>query len=74
MVTDYATIFWLADVTIDESFRKKGLGKKLVGCIVNDPRLRGLAGVLATNDAHTLYEKYGFLRAPERCMLKPPNV
>ena len=29
IVTDYATMYWLADVIIDENHRKNGLGKKL---------------------------------------------
>jgi GNAT superfamily N-acetyltransferase len=65
MVTDNATMYWLCDVIIDEAYRGKGLGKKLVEIITNMEELKGMFGILATKDAHTLYEKYGFVGAPE---------
>lgn len=70
-VTDYATMYWLADVIIDSSHRNRGLGKALVESAVNHERLQGCVGILGTRDAHTLYEKYGFLRFPDRFMSKP---
>lgn len=60
-VSDYATMFWLADVIIDESYRKRGLGKKLVEYILDTEELQDLAGILATKDAHGLYMQYGYL-------------
>lgn len=59
-VTDFATVYWLADVIIDTDYRKLGLGKALVGAIVNHAQLNGCFGILATKDAHGLYERYGF--------------
>ncbi|TCL74280.1 putative GNAT family N-acyltransferase [Hydrogenispora ethanolica] len=67
-VTDLATFFWIGDVYIDEAFRGQGLGKKLIQCIVESAELQGLTGVLATNDAHGLYEQYGFVKDPVRYM------
>ncbi|MDP4091730.1 MAG: GNAT family N-acetyltransferase [Bacillota bacterium] len=63
VVTDFATMFWLGDVVIDEEYRDKGLGKKLVDLIVNSEELQGLKGFLSTKNAHGLYEKYGFVRS-----------
>lgn len=61
VVTDFAAIAYLADVFILETHQGKGLGKWLVECIVNHPKLRGLRKwVLVTKDAHGLYEKFGF--------------
>jgi predicted GNAT family N-acyltransferase len=60
LVTDYATMYWLCDVIIDEKHRKKGLGKKLIEIIINMEELNGMFGILATRDAQGLYEKYGF--------------
>jgi len=60
LVTDYATMYWLGDVIINEKHRKKGLGKKLIDLIINMKELEGLFGLLATKDAQKLYEKYGF--------------
>lgn len=67
-VSDFATVFWLADVIIDPDYRKLGLGKALVDAVVSHPRLSGCKGILATWDAHGLYEQYGFQRDPERFM------
>ena len=38
VVTDFATTFYLADVIIDEKYRGKGIGKKLISTIVSDKR------------------------------------
>jgi hypothetical protein len=42
--------------------KKKGLGKKLMEVIVNNDELKELKGIPGTKDAHSLYEKYGFVR------------
>jgi GNAT superfamily N-acetyltransferase len=68
VVTDYATMYWLCDVIIDEEYRGNGLGKKLIECITEMEELKGMFGILATRDAHGLYEKYGFKREPEKYM------
>jgi GNAT superfamily N-acetyltransferase len=71
VVTDYATFAWLADVFVLPEFRGRGIGKWLIGVIVEHPRLPGLRRwILATKDAHGLYAQYGFtpLSAPERFM------
>lgn len=59
-VTDYATMFWLADVILDERVRGQGLGKALVDLIVSHELLQGLVGTLATRDAQGLYQRFGF--------------
>jgi len=60
VVSDYATMFWTCDVYIDKSHRGKGLGKKLVGCIIETQEFKNLKGILVTRDAHGLYEQFGF--------------
>ena len=57
-VTDFATVYWLADVIIDNDYRKLGLGKALVEAIVKHEKVKGCFGILGTKDAHGLYEKY----------------
>lgn len=78
VVTDYATFAYLGDVYILENFRGKGLSKWLMDVIVGHPELQDFRRwVLATRDAHTLYEKFGFhaLVHPDRWMEKPaPNA
>ena len=69
VVTDYCTFAWLADVFIIEGFRGEGLSKWLMEVIINHPRLINMRRwVLATKDAHGLYEQFGFGRMaqPER--------
>lgn len=71
VITDGATFAYLADVFVLESHRGRGLAVRLMDAVVSHPRLQGLRRwVLATQDAHGLYAKYGFtsLAAPERFM------
>jgi len=70
IVTDYATMYWLCDVIIDENHRKYGLGKKLIEIITQMKELEGMFGILATRDAHGLYEKFGFHKVGENFMRK----
>lgn len=72
VITDYATNYYLCDVIVDEPYRGMGVGKALVRRIVDDERLQGLRGVLATHDAHGLYEQYGFRWEREHFMGKEP--
>ena len=67
IVTDEATFAWLCDVFVLEAHRGRGLAKWLVETVVRHPRLRSLPRILlATRDAHTLYNKYGgFERLPD---------
>tara|TARA_Y100000034_G_C6573392_1_gene248541 strand:- start:31 stop:429 length:399 start_codon:yes stop_codon:yes gene_type:complete len=78
MITDKATFAYLADVFILENHRGKGLSKWLMDHIVEHPDLQGLRRmVLATRDAHGLYEQYGFtpLNSPSTFMeLHQPDV
>jgi GNAT superfamily N-acetyltransferase len=74
VVTDMTTVYWLCDVLIDEEHRGKDLGKKLIRCVVETPELRGLLGLLATNEAHGLYEKYGFIRDSRQFMVRPRAI
>lgn len=71
VVTDTATIYWIADVYIAEEHRKKGLGKKLIRCIVESDELKNLQGILATRDAQGLFEQCGFRRDYLQLMMKP---
>ena len=73
VVTDYATFAYLGDVFILEEFRGMGLSKWLMDVIISHPELQGFRRwILATRDAHTLYEKFGFagLKHPTRWMEK----
>ncbi|WP_127506798.1 GNAT family N-acetyltransferase [Paenibacillus humicus] len=71
VVTDDATMYWLCDVYIDSGHRGHGLGRRLVELITSSDRLRKLNGSLATKDAHSLYEEYGFERSGPMFMRRP---
>lgn len=77
VITDKATFAYLADVYVLEPHRGKGLSRRMMEEIKRHPELQGLRRVLlATRDAHGLYEKFGFkpLGAPERMMeIHVPN-
>jgi|GEM_PF-93722 len=61
MITDYATFAYLCDVIVDEDYRGAGIGKALMDYIMEYPKLQNIRTLcLMTNDAHKLYEKYGF--------------
>lgn len=60
VVTDGATFGWLCDVIVDPERRGTGIGKSLMKAVSKDPQLNGVRMVLATRDAHRLYEQYGF--------------
>ena len=76
IITDETTFAYLCDVIIESDYRGQGLGKWLMECIMDHPVLRkGLPMLLATLDAHGLYEKFGFkpLPNPEHYMKKEGN-
>jgi GNAT superfamily N-acetyltransferase len=63
VVTDYATFGWVADVFVVKAHRGRGLGKLVVQCVTAHPKLQGFRRwMLGTEDAHGLYEKFGFRR------------
>lgn len=73
LITDYIGFAYLCDVYIKEGFRGQGLSKRLMEEIINHPKLRNIkTWMLSTNDAHGLYEKYGFkaLDKPHKLMLR----
>jgi GNAT superfamily N-acetyltransferase len=61
VISDYTEFASIWDVFIDEAHRKKGLGKAVMKYILEHPRVRGVfRWFLMTEDAHGLYQKYGF--------------
>lgn len=73
VVTDGATFAWLCDVFVDDAARGRGVGKTLMAGVVADLEALGVRRtLLATADAHGLYEQYGFVPVPdpERWMVR----
>jgi GNAT superfamily N-acetyltransferase len=69
-VSDGATFAWLCDVFIAETHRGLGLGEFMVKAAIEHPDVDGLGiRLLATRDAHGLYERFGFTETdPHRFM------
>lgn len=64
VVTDGAGFAYLADVFVLDGHRGRGLGKWLVAAVLEHPDLTAARRiVLATADAHSLYERFGFRSA-----------
>lgn len=71
VVTDRATVAYLADVFVLPEHRGRGLSKWLVETVVAHPELQGFRRfLLNTRDAHGLYRQFGFtsLANPEWAM------
>jgi GNAT superfamily N-acetyltransferase len=63
VITDRATFAYLCDVYVLADYRGQGLGKWLMDAVIAHPDLQGLRRfILATRDAHGLYERYGFTK------------
>jgi len=66
VVTDSAIVAYLCDVFIHEDFRGHGLGKWLVQSMLEHPDLKHIRRwLLATDDAHGLYQQFGFVPLTE---------
>jgi GNAT superfamily N-acetyltransferase len=71
VVTDYAVFAWILDVFILKEYRSRGYGKMLMSAIMTHDKLQKLQRWgLGTDDAHGLYEQFGFklLRKPQNMM------
>ncbi|OBR90353.1 hypothetical protein CLRAG_35310 [Clostridium ragsdalei P11] len=60
VVSDYAVYSLILDVIIDEKYRRRGLGKKLIEFINNYPAIKDTSKFLWTKYAEKLYLKCGF--------------
>ena len=71
-VSDDASFAYLADVYVLPEFRGRGLGVELVTEAVENSPYAKRRWLLHTQDAHSLYEKFGFARANEKLMERNP--
>ena len=66
VITDYATFGNLVDVFVIPEYRGRGYSLELMKAVMAHPSLKTLRRfMLATGDAHGLYEKFRFT-APQR--------
>ncbi|NBE50885.1 GNAT family N-acetyltransferase [Streptomyces boluensis] len=72
VITDHADFAWLCDVYVAPAARGHGVGTALVAAVRDELEPYGLRRILlATADAHGVYEKLGFkpLRDPDKWMV-----
>jgi predicted GNAT family N-acyltransferase len=73
VITDKATFAYVADLFVISAERGNGFSKQLLTAILAHPELQQLRNwTLFTQDAHTLYEQFGFVTSPrpERFMAR----
>ncbi|RFM31108.1 N-acetyltransferase [Chitinophaga silvisoli] len=71
LITDYTTFAWFADFFVLPEYHGRGVAKQMLTHILSQPWTKRLRRkMLATKDAHTLYEKFEFtaLASPDRIM------
>ena len=65
VITDYAVFGYVADVFVLDDYQGRGYARQLLQAIVDHPDVQGLKLLmLATRDAHGLYEQFGFELMP----------
>lgn len=64
VISDRSTYAYLCDVLITETERGQGCGQSLLTAVFAHPELASSMWTLRTRTAHTLYEKFGFVRLP----------
>ncbi|HEY2313656.1 MAG TPA: GNAT family N-acetyltransferase [Streptosporangiaceae bacterium] len=77
VITDGVTFAYLCDVFVAEPYRNHQIGGWLLRCMLADLRAAKIRQVLlATRDAHALYQRAGFhtLNRPERWLELDPTV
>jgi GNAT superfamily N-acetyltransferase len=73
VITDRATFANLKDVFVFPAYRGRGYGIAIVQAVMTHPDLLHVLFTLGTNDAHGLYERFGFARqrGSETAMVRP---
>jgi GNAT superfamily N-acetyltransferase len=76
LVTDYVDFGWVTDVMVHEDYRGRGLGQAMVETLTTLPGFETVRFVLATRDAHGVYEKVGFVPLPnaDRWMMRERQI
>lgn len=74
-VSDGVMVAYLADVYVLPEYRGLGLSTRLLSEMIDDGPGRSFRWMLHTDDAHGLYERFGFVAGPATYMerSKPPK-
>lgn len=73
-VSDGVADAHLADVIVDPRYRGRGVGKLIVGHMIDEGPGRRLRWTLFTADAHGLYEQFGFADPGPEAMVRPASL
>ncbi|AND85971.1 GNAT family N-acetyltransferase [Clostridium tyrobutyricum] len=74
-ISDYSVYTLIMDVIIDERYRGKGLGRKLIQIIVGYPSIKNTSKVLWTTYAEKFYSQCGFKQEKQYSVLfNRPNI
>jgi GNAT superfamily N-acetyltransferase len=74
VVSDGVAVAYLADVYVHPDARGRGLGVELVREAVENGPLSHLSWFLHTEDAHSLYERFGFVRPSRKVLERTPEA
>lgn len=65
VISDKTIFAYLADVFVLPNFQGRGVAQILLKAILDHSELKTVNWLLRTADAHSLYEKFGFIRLDE---------
>ena len=72
ITSDRSTMFYLADVVVALEERGRGIGRAMVAYALSHPKVCRGKGLLLTQTANGLYEKFGFCSLADRLMVRDP--
>jgi predicted N-acetyltransferase YhbS len=71
-ITDFAFSTYLADLAVDETYQRRGIGRELIRCTHEAAGLHTTLILLSAPKAHTYYPHIGMLKH-ESCWIIPPE-
>lgn len=71
VVTDNIAVGYVADVFVDENYRRRGIALKLVAALHDHPDMRRVRRwMLATRDMQPVYRKLGYVELDDMMMMR----
>ena len=70
-ISDGVATAYLADVFVLPDHQGRGLGKRIVGAMIDDGPGAKFRWLLHTADAHDLYRKFGFAEPDDKVLERP---
>lgn len=73
-LSDGIGLAYLADVFVLPSHQGQGIAQRMLDELIENGPGRDIRWVLFTKDAHTLYEKFGFVPPDDTAMVRPARI